>query len=582
MPTPRRAALAALTLSLAACTRIERSNGVAPLVDRRLVVEGVLGPAGGTLEPGPRQALAGIRLTIPPGALQREESIQVWARFGDPRLPSVVQSIEIEPRGLVLDTVATVTLPWSQSYSATAGEIWPDIDIEAWDFLHSPHRDLSLRLAVDRDVERRLLTTTIPRFCSIFAMHAELRSLVLGEPQLVDPTQPIATTRLGALLVRDDAGAEAIHVGQGTLDAFFAGGAEANLLVIPGADGEALRISGVDGLFPGPGQGGLSDEFANVVAFHYPSARGIRETGNWLYDSIRQRAQVGFACQALAHGGGGLVLRWALERAHADPQRPGFTANDRPLGELVERAIFLGTPNDGAPAVVNQFDALLAAIETPDARFVQGLADLIPGDSTVLDLLATDIRPATTRYFTLAGDVTGGSDGLVDVASALGDANKSLGAESKIVLNGPIYDHFALLMLGGRTGVLHQSRIWLGRDSANTRPLVSSLLTPVGGSTRTIDIEYRLVDADRDSCSVFMLYSFDGLRWFVASAAGFGGNIQTRGSLPAPGAAQVFRWDTLSDGIGLTGVARVVVRMVAADTGGIGITAESGWFMVYN
>ncbi|MFO1053877.1 MAG: hypothetical protein U1F36_16795 [Planctomycetota bacterium] len=575
--------LLALTLS-AGCSRFEHQSGVEPLSDRRLIAQGrITGETGGVLAATADGLMPRVVLDIPPGAFEGEQEVTLWVRFGDPRLPSVVQSFEIEPRDLRLHLPATLDLQYDPSYAATAGEVWAETDIAAWEFVTDPSSDLRLCQVRERDLEHNLVRTALDRFGTLFCMHRELRSLALQPAGLVDPAVPVHTESLGSTPVESEGGASAVRVGRGSLDAFFASGVGQNLLVVPGGYGEALHIVGDTGMFPADVEAGLNSDFANIVAFRYPAGHAIRANGNALYAAIADRASVGFGCQILAHGSGGLVARWALEHAHEDPTRPGFRAGDRPLTNYVERVVFMATPNDGAPVVASRFGAVLAALGTRDAHFVEGLADLVPTEGGVLELLDSGRGASATRYFTIAGDVAGGgSDGLVDVSSAIGTQGDGLRAESHLVFSGPAYDHFALLALAGRTGVLGQVRTWFGKAHGNSRPIVSELTSPIGATGGVIEIPYSLVDAESDTCVVAALYTLDGSNWFVATPANGQGYLQTRNSLPAPGLRHAYFWNSRADGIGIQNVDRVVIRIVASDGGGYGTVGESGWFQVSN
>ena len=584
--TPRRslALLLASCASISGCGKIERISGVAPLQARRLVAQGtVTTDAGGRVAPTSATALhAGVSLAIPPGAVATEQHVEIWVRYGDPRLPSVVQSFELEPRGLVLAIPATIVVEYSRAYELTAGEIWSELGIAAWSFVDDPAQDLSLRPSLDLDLERNLLTSRVDRLGTVFCVHKELRSLALPEASLVDPAVEVRAELLGNQPVASVDGRQSIRIGKGTLDGFFVGDVSSNLLVVPGAFGQALQITGNDGMFPPDVAAGLNGDFVNIVAFGYPAGHAIRDNGNRLYDAIRSRAAAGFGCCALAHGGGGLVLRWALERAHLDPERIGYQETDPPLSESVDRVVFLATPNDGAPAAALRFDAILAAVQTQDQRFVQGLADLVPLPGGIVDVLNSGHAPGT-RYFVIAGNVAGGgSDGFVEVSSALGSAGPNLGAESHLVFSGTSYDHFALLAAGGRTGVANQSRVWFGKSFRNNRPVVAAVVSPAGVTAGVVTVPYSLADAEGDNCVVAAVYTLDGGNWAIATPAGGGGYIESKSSLPAPGFEHVFHWNSVADGVGLQTVERAVLRIVAADDGGYGVVGDTGWFQIQN
>ncbi|MBI5853008.1 MAG: hypothetical protein HZB39_18515 [Planctomycetes bacterium] len=581
--SPARLALLVLIVPLA-CARIERTSGIEPLEGRRLLARATIGAAGGTVAPARASDLhARVRLVVPAGALAQDVEIAIQVRYGDPRLPSVVQSFELEPRGLDLALPAAFTAEYASAYEISAGAVWNELDIAAWSFATDPARDLRLHDAIDRDVERNLVTMQVDVLGTCFCMHRELRALTLPGAELVDPSSPMLARFVGELPVETVDGPRAFRIGRGTLDGFFAGVPSRNLLVVPGVFGDALLLAGDDALLPQDATEGLNGDFDNIVVFRYAAGRAIRENGNRLYDLLARRIAPGFRCDAIAHGGGGLVLRWALERAHADPSRADYREGDRPLVEFVDRVVLLATPNDGAPVVALRFEAILAATYTSDARFVQGLADLIPGRSTLIDELGNAPPASSARYFSIAGDVAGGgNDGLVDVSSAVGSPGSWPHLVSHFVFSGPGYDHFALIAGARRTGVTHQARLWLDKITANSRPTVGAVLSPVGVAGGVIEVPYSLADADADICSVAAVWTVDGAHWFIATPANGGGYVQAKNSTPAPGLGHVFHWHSVADRIGAGAQQRAVLRIVASDGGGYGVVGETGWFAVQN
>ncbi len=581
----RAARFALLSVLVAGCARIERSAGLEPNTGRRLVARAAVSASeGGVVAPRHASDLfANVRLSVPPRALAVDQELEIWVRFGDARLPSVVQTFELEPLGLELALPATLTIEYAEGYAQTAGAVWSELQISAWSFDSDPSRDLDLLPISDRDIEANLVTTRVDRLATCFCMHSELRALTLPIAQIVDPALPMQAEIVDGLPVESAHGSRGFRIGRGTLEGFFAGLPSRNLLVVPGIFGDALHVTGDEGLLPEDVTAGLNPDFDNIVVFRYPAGRAIRENGNRLYDVIATRAAPGFQFSALAHGGGGLVLRWALERAHADPSRAGFRPEDPALGELCDRAVFLGTPNGGAPVVALRFDAILAASQTNDRRFVQGLADLIPDQSSLIDELNADPAVGHTSYFSIAGDVAGGgSDGLVEVSSALASIGLGPRPVSHLVFSGPIYDHFALLAAGRRTGVAEQARLWFDKVSGNSRPIVGAVLSPVGVASGVVEVPYALADADADICSVAAVFTTDGAHWSIATPANGGGYVQTKNSAPAPGFGQSFHWNSGADGFTRGVPQRVVLRIVAADVGGYGVVGETGWFQVQN
>lgn len=567
------------------CARIERTTGIEPYEGRLLVARTrVSGELGGEVAVAdPRGLHSAVRLVVPAGALPADTELSIWVRYGDPRLPSVVQTFELEPRGLRLAIPASFDVQYSESYELTAGGVWNELDVVPWSFVDDPAKDLRMHEARSHDVDDNVVGTQIEQLGSVFCMHRELRTLTLPAAELVDPETPVHATLVEGLPVETVGGERAYRIGRGTLAGFFAGQVSRNLLVVPGVFGDSLVLAGDNGLLPQDSTEGLNGDFDNIVVFRFAAGRAIRENGNRLYDLLRQRIAPGFRCDAIAHGGGGLVLRWALEQAHADESRTGYAPMDRPLGEHFDRVVLLATPNDGAPAVALRFEAILAAADTADARFVQGLADLIPGRSPVIDLLGAAPPPTGQRYYSIAGDVAGGgSDGLVEVSSAVGRDGSWPHLESHLVFSGPSYDHYTLIAGARRTGVALQARLWFDKVSANSRPVVGSVLSPVGVVAGVVEVPYALVDADSDVCSVAAVWTIDGAHWSIATPADGFGYVQTKNSTPAPGLGHRFYWNTVADGVGTGIQQRAVLRIVASDGGGYGVVGETGWFGVAN
>jgi len=107
--------------------------------------------------------------------------------------------------------------------------------------------------------------------------------------------------------------------------------------------------------------------------------------------------------------------------------------------------------------------------------------------------------------------------------------------------------------------------------------------TPGGVTTGLVSVNYTLVDPASLTCGVSVEYSTNGGATFQPASGGPGGE-GTSGltSAPAPGIVHVFQWNSLADGVGLSGAASgVVVRFVATEQTATA-PASTGSFTVNN
>lgn len=582
MPRPLALGQVLLLAALTGCVDVERESGIVPLARTQLLARArVAAAAGGTVAPGADQGFDGVRVVIPPGALAEDTDIEIHVRFGDPRLPSVVQSFEIRPAGLRLAAPATIGVLYSEFYAATVAPLWHEGDIALYSFVAEVGEDERAHEVAQRDAERNLLETHTDRLGTFYCLHQPLRTLIAQPTRLVDPAVPLRATLVAGRPERSADGPLEVPIGKGSLASFWQSTADRNLLVLPGLLGDPLQIAGPGSFAPGTPQGGLNEDFDNVVVFQYPSGRSLRESANRLYDILLANAGPGFGCSVLAHGTGGLVARYAIERAHLDPERLGHAPEQPALDAIIPWVVFVGTPNQGAPAVQARFQSLLSALFASDVPFVQGLIDLAPApDSFVATLNRGWDRPAS-RYFAIAGDVDGAqSDGLVDVISAVGVPQAFSRPDAHQVFNGPIYDHASLLVFANRTGVIDQAREWFEKSAGDAPPVVGSIRTPTGLGSGTIEIPLSISDAESRPCRLIALWSRDGRSWLPATPEG--GWPLLLPSSPAPGEPVVFRWDSAADGAGLADAEQVTLRFLIADPGQIGTPGETGSFPVRN
>ncbi len=89
--------------------------------------------------------------------------------------------------------------------------------------------------------------------------------------------------------------------------------------------------------------------------------------------------------------------------------------------------------------------------------------------------------------------------------------------------------------------------------------------TPGGVNSGLVTVNYTLIDPGSLTCGISVEYSTNGGATFQPASGGPGGE-GTNGltSAPAPGIGHVFQWNSVADGVGLSGAASgVVVRIVA-------------------
>ncbi len=575
-------ALALGAVVVSGCFDLKSSHGQEPGRARLLIARATI-PAdtGGIVATAdPDAPHAGVRLEIPPGALAEDTDVSLYLRLGDPRLPQVVQAVEVEPRGLELAKPATIVVDYGPFYEQAFGSLWSETEIQLFSFVDDPRDDARFHEVEFRDTDRHLVRAKTTRFGSFFAVNPDVRRLALRRPRLVDPATPIPATPIDGRTEAIAQGTEAVSVGRGSLASFWASPATRNLLIVHGLGDDAIGVSNPGSVAPTTPNAAFNQDFENVVVFEYASARSLVEAGRQLYDDIRHGAGEGFGTRVLAHGTGGLVVRYALELAQGDRSRPGAKPTDPALDQWIDRVVFVATPHLGSQLVVTRFADLLQATELDDAEFVAGLLDLVPGSGGLVDWLAREPHPVATRYFAIAGDYDGrDDDGLVDVTSALALPSWVTG-EAYQVFSGPLYNHLLLTALADRSGVVAQSRVWLDKRRDNERPVVGSVATPDGAAAPTVRIQFTLSDPEQDDCLVTAEYSLDGLQWHAARDAHGHDVAIVLPSAEAPGRANEVAFSTAGSGIGVYTAIPVRLRIKASDPFGEGTAGETGVFML--
>lgn len=562
------------------CVDVERRRGTVAVDERRLVAHGVATASAGGRIASRGPAHSDVALEVPPGAIASDREIRIFARYGDPRWPSIVIAFEIEPADLALAAPALLTIDYAVEYARAIGGVFDESGIEVYSTTHADGADL--HPVVQRDGGRRCVTARVDRLGTFVAIHPQVWALALQPAGLLDPQRPHRADHLHGALVPAKNGRIELRVGRGDLASFWASGAADNLLVVHGLLGTGLEAALDGGLATSEPGRALNPYFRNVVVFRHPSGRAVADNANFLYDLIRDRASAGFGCHVIAHGTGGLVARYAIERSHADPARARHRATDPPLAERVETLISIGTPHHGSRQIAAGFAALLDEVSDADLRFVHGVLDSVPGLTSLTRSLNATPPPAPTRYLAIAGDVGGtAADGLVDVASAIGTPELWHGPSAFQVFSGPAFDHLALVAAAERSGVVEQCVAWL-RASPRTQPIVGSVSTPREPCRGVTDLAFLVSDAEAESCHVAVQYQRDDGVWRPATEPGQPVTLVKFATALAPGARAVFAWDTESAGVGLERPEIVRVRIVPLAEGRVGAIGESGPFTVDN
>ena len=574
-------AVLVLTTALTGCFRAERESGVAPRSALQEIASGKVGPGGATITADPNGSFPAVTLAIPAGAVDRETEVRVLLRFGDPQFPSAVQVFECEPRGLEFARPATLTIEYAEAYREATRSLWAEEDIRIWASDLDPRLDARLVSGGQPDVDRRALSATIDRLSRFYPIHAPLSELVYGTARLVDPAEPQAVRSVGGVIVADSASPQELSVGSGSLATFFASPPERNLLVVHGALGNAFTMGLPSSFAPPAAREAFNDDFENVVAFDYPPGRALAENGNALYSLLRRGAtDERFGCNVIAHSTGGLVVRYALERAHLDESRADFRPDDPPLATLVDRVVMVGTPNLGTDELDGLFGDLLSVVAATDSRFVQGLLDAIPAPGGLIESLNRDWQQPDAGYFAIAGDVGSvQSDGIVDVLSVVGVPDPVGRPDAYQVFSGPTYSHASLAAFAGRTGVIDQARVWYGKARTNTRPIVGNLAAPViesDAGAEWIRLDFAVSDAESDMCFVVVEVSIEGGPFFAATPQDRARQPIITSGQPAPGNTTSFLWNFRRDVPTSVIRPRVQFRVIASDPGGIGVPAISG------
>lgn len=112
---------------------------------------------------------------------------------------------------------------------------------------------------------------------------------------------------------------------------------------------------------------------------------------------------------------------------------------------------------------------------------------------------------------------------------------------------------------------------------------VATLTTPAGTQSGNITLNYSLVDAESDPCTIVASYSINGGASFLPATAGAGGDgVSGLAATPGGGTAHTFVWNSVADGVA-TGIVPTSVkfRITPADPA-VGTPGTSNAFTVSN
>ncbi|MEQ8763010.1 MAG: hypothetical protein RL885_03725 [Planctomycetota bacterium] len=451
------------SLFLIACGGAESDAppGDPPL--REVIAFGAVGPQGGRVEvTDPGSEFFGVGLVVPAGALDDFFNITIARVEG--RLDSLetVETFSFEPFDLPLRSPARVNIGYRESLAEQTKTVFAETSFVVFEASEEPR----LLEPVGRALERNTVGALTDRLGEFFVQHPDLYLGLHVESGLIDPERRQRFADRDGRRIPLASGAGRAFVGSGSIEAFFKSDAEQNLLVLH--DHLESPFDLVDALdwLPENGQGGLY--FApktNVIAFQYPSARPLSESANRLYEILWDRATRGFSTDIVAHGTGGLIARYLLERSHLDREVP-FAGAPAPRAEQwVERAVLVGTPNLGVePEQLPLLEVFDRSSDSDRARLGGVLDQLALEDGFTADLNQFFNAP-TTRYFGIAGSVFDTRGDLVVPVLRVLQAPPDLQFPTNGVtlFGGLEVEHRNLHELAATNGVLEQIRRFLER-----------------------------------------------------------------------------------------------------------------------
>ncbi len=389
---------------VAACDRGSAPPAIVPEPEP----EGVwIGPDGGTvaIDEGPH---AGVALHVPPGAVAVPTRFAIEADRANPQILSLFPVYRFTPADLALAVPAQVVVRAGDALFATSTGAGVACFRQA-----QPGGSWAVLDDSVLDAATRTVTATTARLGDVVAWNGSLHRLFTQDRDLVDPAVPAAGENFD-LPVLVENGSLSLQVGRGTLESFWSSPAAANVLVLHGFLGSPVDFTGAHDLVAS-----LSPAFTNVVVLSYPSAPGVAVAANALYDTIARERGQGFGCSIVAHSMGGLVARYLIERSADDPARPGYAPADEPLADSIAHLVLLGVPSGGSELGNALSLTLLPHVSAAELPLLQAVIDLSYRPDAVTMQLNAAYVDNTTRYHVVYGDIGGGTDGVVTIASAL-------------------------------------------------------------------------------------------------------------------------------------------------------------------
>lgn len=370
-------------------------GGASGPVPDELLVHAQVGPTGGDLEVAdPESEYAGLKLTIPEGAVDYYYDFEIhrtthpWEEGG--------LAFRLEPSGLVFAEPSLFRIPYDPTaLGGISGEDAGALVV----VVQSENGTADIVPVESIDPESHTLVAKIPHFSNAFLALSPSRFSLCDQTRAIDTEFTVHTVHRSlvpfvtgwadepdlddATYVFPKQPGESQPLGRGTINDFW--NSPRAVLLVHGFLSNAGTFSNSGGLVDA-----LDDTFSNIAIYQYRTGDPVSTSGEALADLIDARAGPNFRCCIIAHSMGGLVARYALERASI------------PIEERVIGLITLDTPHDGA------IDARLAGNSIP---CIGSIPDLMTG-------LEDPAVPPSTLYYLVAA--TGVGDIYVDVHSALG------------------------------------------------------------------------------------------------------------------------------------------------------------------
>lgn len=403
-----KTAATSLALLLAACGGGGGSGGSTTVGAENVVAEAEIGPGGGALWVQQGEA-SGLSLTVPPGTVAVPTRFRVLAGRALGEIPAIFPTFSFEPEGLILSgNEVTLTIPASEAFFV--GGV-PQLTVFSRD---EPGAPWSALQGATLNVAERTVTVSTDRLGEFVAWEGNLHRLFTQPHGFIDPAVLTKTEFVAGVEVIVANGAVSKQVGQGSLNSFWSSPASDNVVVLHGAFGSPLDFLGAEDLVEN-----LRQTHANVLLYSYPSARGTAYAANQLYDLIVANRRPGFGCRLVGHSLGALIGRYLVERSHLDTERDGYAPGDPQLDTTVDRVVMMAPPNAGAAVAVASLQGLFALLAPQEQPLLQVVSDLDETPNSLPIAMNAGYVDNASLYHIVYGDLGGGTDGVVPVASAL-------------------------------------------------------------------------------------------------------------------------------------------------------------------